>query len=77
ILENFFENFVEIKSEKEQIDFMFRIIQYVERQVVLYDSVEDAAFPKLHKHSSSLSLKDYFQLVEKNKSWDTIWDKLS
>ncbi|CAN0598668.1 unnamed protein product [Ectocarpus sp. 12 AP-2014] len=56
---------------------MFRIIQYVERQVVLYDSVEDAAFPKLHKHSSSLSLKDYFQLVEKNKSWDTIWDKLS
>jgi phosphoenolpyruvate carboxylase len=77
ILENFFENFVEIKSEKEQIDFMFRIIQYVERQVVLYDSVEDAAFPKLHKHSSSLSLKDYFQFVEKNNSWDTIWDKLS
>ncbi|MGO4920863.1 phosphoenolpyruvate carboxylase [Maribacter spongiicola] len=77
ILENFFENFVEIESEKEQIDFMFRIIQYVERQVVLYDSVEDAAFPKLHKHSSSLSLKDYFQFVEKNNSWDTIWDKLS
>ena len=77
ILENFFENFVEINSEKEQIDFMFRIIQYVERQVVLYDSVEDAAFPKLQKHSSSLSLKDYFQLVEKNNSWDTIWDKLS
>ncbi len=77
ILENFFENFVEIESEKEQIDFMFRIIQYVERQVVLYDSVEDAAFPKLHKHSSSLSLREYFQLVEKNNSWDTIWDKLS
>ncbi|TLP81029.1 phosphoenolpyruvate carboxylase [Maribacter sp. ACAM166] len=77
ILENFFENYVDTKSEKEQIDFMFRIIQYVERQVVLYDSVEDAAFPKLHKHSSSLSLKDYFQLVEKNNSWDTIWDKLS
>ncbi|MDP5060859.1 MAG: phosphoenolpyruvate carboxylase [Maribacter sp.] len=77
ILENFFENFVEIESEKEQLDFMFRIIQYVERQVVLYDSVEDAAFPKLHKHSSSLSLKDYFQFVEKNNSWDTIWDKLS
>ncbi len=77
ILEHFFENFVDIKSEKEQIDFMFRIIQYVERQVVLYDSVEDAAFPKLHKHSSSLSLKDYFQFVEKNNSWDTIWEKLS
>lgn len=77
ILEHFFENFVDTSSEKDQIDFMFRIIQYVERQVVLYDSVEDAAFPKLHKHSSSLSLKDYFQFVEKNNSWDTIWDKLS
>ena len=77
ILEHFFENFVETRSEQEQIDFMFKIVQYVERQVVLYDSVEDAAFPKLHKHSSSLSLKDYFQLVEKNNAWDSIWDKLS
>lgn len=77
ILEHFFENFADISSEKDQIDFMFRIIQYVERQVVLYDSVEDAAFPKLHKHSSSLSLREYFQFVEKNNAWETIWDKLS
>ena len=77
ILEHFFKTFAEITSEQEQIDFMFRIVQYVERQVVLYDSVEDAAFPKLQKHSSSLSLKDYFQLVEKNNGWETIWDKLS
>lgn len=77
ILEAFFQNYAEIESEKDQIDFMFRIIQYVERQVVLYDSVEDAAFPKLHQHSSSLSIRDYFQLVDKNKSWDKIADKLS
>lgn len=77
IIEAFFENFADLKTEEERIDFMFRIIQYVERQVVLYDSVEDAAFPKLHKHSSSLSLKDYFQLVQKNKDWDTILDKLN
>ncbi|WP_394751194.1 phosphoenolpyruvate carboxylase [Spongiimicrobium salis] len=77
ILEAFFKNYVAITDEKEQIDFMFRIIQYVERQVVLYDSVEDAAFPKLHEHSSSLSIKDYFQLVDKNKSWDSLAEKLS
>ena len=77
ILEAFFQNFVNIEDEKDRIDFMFRIIQYVERQVVLYDSVEDAAFPKLHEHSSSLSIKDYFQLVDKNKSWDKIADQLS
>ncbi|WP_273567738.1 phosphoenolpyruvate carboxylase [Maribacter halichondriae] len=77
ILETFFQNYANIDSEKAQIDFMFRIIQYVERQVVLYDSVEDAAFPKLHEHSLSLSIKDYFQLVDKNKSWDKVADKLS
>ena len=56
ILDTFFKNYADINDEKEQIDFMFRIIQYVERQVVLYDSVEDAAFPKLHEHSCSLSI---------------------
>jgi len=77
ILESFFQNYANLHSEKDQIDFMFRIIQYVERQVVLYDSVEDAAFPKMHEHSQSLSIKDYFQLVHKNKSWDRVAKKLS
>ena len=72
ILDLFFENYANITSEKEKIDFMFRVIQYVERQVVLYDSVEDAAFPKLHEHSSSRSIKDYFQLLDKSKNWNTL-----
>ncbi|HLT51293.1 MAG TPA: phosphoenolpyruvate carboxylase [Arenibacter sp.] len=77
ILDIFFQNYANLDSERDRIDFMFRIIQYVERQVVLYDSVEDAAFPRLQKHSSSLTIRDYFQLVDKNKSWDTIAEKLS
>ncbi len=77
ILEAFFQNFVNIENEKDRIDFMFRIIQYVERQVVLYDSVEDAAFPKLQEHRTSLSIKDYFELVNENKSWDKVSKKLS
>ncbi len=77
ILESFFQNYADIASEQDRIDFMFRIIQYVERQVVLYDSVEDAAFPELHEHSSSMSIKDYKQLVDKNKNWNDISDKLS
>ncbi|MBT8280765.1 MAG: phosphoenolpyruvate carboxylase [Muriicola sp.] len=72
ILDHFFENYAEISSEKEKVDFMFRIIQYVERQVVLYDSVEDAAFPKLHEFSTSRSIKDYFQMVDKTQNWDAI-----
>ncbi len=77
ILEAFFDNFANLDSERAQIDFMFRIIQYVERQVVLFDSVEDAAFPKMHEHSLSLSIKDYFELVDKHKSWDKVAEKLT
>jgi phosphoenolpyruvate carboxylase len=32
-------------DEKDKIDLMFRFIQYIERQIVLFDAVEDAAFP--------------------------------
>ena len=77
ILDAFFQNYANIESEKDRIDFMFSIIQYVERQVVLYDSVEDAAFPKLQEHSNSLTIKDYAQMVDKNKSWEEISEKLS
>ena len=77
ILESFFDNFVDIKDEKEKLDFMFRIIQYVERQVVLYDSVEDAAFSELQEYTNSLSIKDYFELINQSKNWDKIADKLS
>lgn len=76
ILDAFFESYTHSGSERERIDLMFRIIQYVERQVVLYDSVEDAAFPKLHVHTDSLSIRDYFQLAKKNKRWEKVSRKL-
>ena len=44
IIENFFNNHTSFKQEQEQLDKLFRLIQYVERQVVLFDAPEDAAF---------------------------------
>ncbi|HQU82059.1 MAG TPA: phosphoenolpyruvate carboxylase [Pyrinomonadaceae bacterium] len=44
IIETFFENY----SEKEKLEFLFRFVQYTERQVVLFDALEDAAFCELH-----------------------------
>lgn len=49
ILEDFFATHRPNYSEEEQIQFLFRVIQYVERQVVLVDALEDAAYPKVHK----------------------------
>ncbi|WP_221394842.1 phosphoenolpyruvate carboxylase [Dyadobacter sp. NIV53] len=48
IIENFFEELLETATPKERADLLFAFIQYIERQVVLFDSVEDAAFDQTH-----------------------------
>ncbi|MDH7445779.1 phosphoenolpyruvate carboxylase [Aquimarina sp. 2201CG14-23] len=45
IVENFFKLYQDNPSDKEKHDLLFRFIQYIERQVVLFDAIEDAAFP--------------------------------
>ena len=45
IVESFFKTYQENPSEKEKINLLFKFIQYIERQVVLFDAIEDAAFP--------------------------------
>jgi len=45
IVEAFFKAYHTNPSEKEKINLLFRFIQYIERQVVLFDAIEDAAFP--------------------------------
>ncbi len=53
IVEAFFSKHTELKTEEQQTELLFKIIQYIERQVVLYDSIEDAAFPNLHSDSDA------------------------
>src|SRR5690606_13318727 len=48
IIEEFFTRHTTYKAEKEQLDLLFRIVQYVERQVVLFDALEDASFSEVH-----------------------------
>ncbi len=45
IVETFFNKYQENPSDKEETDLLFRFIQYIERQVVLFDAIEDAAYP--------------------------------
>ncbi len=77
ILESFFSNQPNLHTENDKIDFMFKVIQYVERQVVLFDSVEEAAFPTIQELGNDLSIKDFFQLLDSKKNCDNISDKLS
>jgi phosphoenolpyruvate carboxylase len=45
IVNTFFKKYQARRSPESQINLLFRFIQYIERQVVLFDAVEDAAFP--------------------------------
>ena len=45
IVETFFKKYQARRSDESQINLLFRFIQYIERQVVLFDAIEDAAFP--------------------------------
>ncbi|MDN3491160.1 phosphoenolpyruvate carboxylase [Winogradskyella bathintestinalis] len=45
IVESFFKKYQARRSPESQINLLFRFIQYIERQVVLFDAIEDAAFP--------------------------------
>jgi phosphoenolpyruvate carboxylase len=45
IVEQFFAKYLDSSEEKNKKDLLFQFIQYIERQVVLFDAIEDAAFP--------------------------------
>jgi len=45
IVDTFFEKYQARRDSRSQINLLFRFIQYIERQVVLFDAIEDAAFP--------------------------------
>lgn len=57
IVENFFEQYYPNNSEKDNIDILFRLIQFIERQVVLFDAIEDAAFTEVNNFSGRGTLR--------------------
>src|SRR5258708_2609206 len=63
IIESFFKKYVPGIDHQEQINRMFRFIQYIERQVVLFDAVEDSSFNKIGRTDDSGSLQSLLQLA--------------
>ncbi|HLN52474.1 MAG TPA: phosphoenolpyruvate carboxylase [Lentimicrobium sp.] len=55
---------------RQKIDFLFQVIQYVERQILLVDSLEDAAFDKIHRVDGPHSLQQFLLRVKSdNLEW--------
>ena len=57
IVEDFFEHYYPNNSEKDKTDILFRLIQFIERQVVLFDAIEDAAFTQVNNFSGRGTLR--------------------
>lgn len=64
IIEEFFDMHKPHFTAVEKNNFLFKIIQYVERQVVLVDALEDAAYRKMHQVDKLKTLRTVFENVE-------------
>lgn len=77
IIGSFFKKYVPDIDNREQINRMFRFIQYIERQVVLFDAIEDSLFNKIGRTDDSGSLQSMLQLAgQSDTTRDAISEKL-
>lgn len=77
IIEHFFDELLEGSSEQERTDLLFNFIQYIERQVVLFDSVEDAAFDQTHERDGKGSITHLLNRLENPAMREKLFEKLS
>ena len=64
IVQDFFSKYCEGYSKDEEISLIFRFIQYIERQVVLFDAIEDASFTQVNNMGGVGTLRNLKELVE-------------
>jgi phosphoenolpyruvate carboxylase len=76
IIEEFFTKHTTYTNPKERLDLLFRFIQYIERQVVLFDALEDAAFKEVNDMGGVGTLKHLESEVLQNNKEDELAEKL-
>ncbi|MBL4664099.1 MAG: phosphoenolpyruvate carboxylase [Flavobacteriaceae bacterium] len=68
IVEAFFSQYQEHRNPEERTQLLFRFIQYIERQVVLFDAVEEATFPIINNMDGRGTLRNVKEEAQdKNK----------
>ncbi|MDG1275791.1 MAG: phosphoenolpyruvate carboxylase [Algoriphagus sp.] len=76
IINGFFEEMLPDASEKSHMDLLFQMIQYVERQVVLFDSIEDAAYDKINDLKGKGSINALINRTDNDKKRAELIEKL-
>ena len=72
IIDNFFEKYCEGYTKEQRISLLFRFIQYIERQVVLFDAIEDASFREINNIDGVGTLRNLKEEFETNYSRDEL-----
>ncbi|HYJ92524.1 MAG TPA: phosphoenolpyruvate carboxylase, partial [Pyrinomonadaceae bacterium] len=76
IVEKFFHDHSPSRAESEKIDLLFRFSQYAERQVVLFDALEDAAFEAINDMRGAGTLSHLEAEAVQNGKENQLLDKL-
>jgi phosphoenolpyruvate carboxylase len=76
ILDSYFQQYTACENEQQRIDLMFRFVQYAERQVVLFDALEDAAFRSIHDMHGTGSLSHLQSEIIAEQAEDALAKKL-
>jgi phosphoenolpyruvate carboxylase len=76
IIEDFFERHTTYINPKDRLDLLFRFIQFVERQIVLFDALEDAAFKEVNDMSGVGTLKHLESAIIQNNKQAELTEKL-
>ena len=76
IIEDFFAKHTTYTNPQERLDLLFRFIQYIERQVVLFDALEDASFKEVNDMGGVGTLKHLESEVLQNNKEDELAAKL-
>lgn len=76
IIESFLQQYTNYTTEQEKLDLLFRFVQYAERQVVLFDALEDAAFRHINDMNGTGTLKHLQSQVVHTQSQEQLAEKL-
>jgi phosphoenolpyruvate carboxylase len=77
ITSSFFTRYLPEYDEKSQIDLLYRFIQYIERQVVLFDAIEDAAFGYVNNMHGRGTIRNIKEDATDNLKIDQLKDYLN
>ena len=77
IIEQFLIEQPNTKDHTEKFDFLFRVIQFVERQVVLIDALEDATFEDLNNLNGPGSISSLLTQAKEEKKTSTLLEKIN